>query len=282
MLPVRKFLVKSGNNSFYCKVSPFQNYNSNSTSTPTVRATISFGGNDQYCLVIALPDITKDHGYIDRVEYNKACVKDGSLTPREGMQQFVSTCLYTMTRLFPNIKNLNLKDDSRIYCQEGSKTHKLSLAHDYILKYNQTYYEKKYIAQLPPPLYEKYKESLNVLDAPLDPYEFQVQRFPQLLPYQEIYTSSSSPRMFLQALRTAYNDQYCFEVGPWLHKYMDMLQIKIYEDDWFIMPHNLGKPTNYTIRKTTNRLRGGSKTVKKRPPQNFTVASYKPMGFSEP
>ncbi len=265
-LPERKFLVKTGNTSYYCKVTPNKNYDS------TVRATVSFGGKDQYCIVIALRDITKTTGYIDRVEYNKACVKDGSLAKGEGMQQLVKTCLYTMSVLFPKITTLYLHDDSHIYCQEGTKAYHLSLAHDSILKYNQTYYEKNYGAQLPDNIYELYKESLQVLDNPLDTYDDDIKNVPQLASYKEIYDSSTSPRNFLQTLREIYKDRYCYEVGPWLHKYMDALHINIHEKEWFINPKNITKPKNYNISTTTNSIRGG--TRKQRKPQNFTLVPY--------
>lgn len=267
MLPVRKFLVKSGNTSYYCKVSPLKNYDE------TVSATVSFGGKDQYCIVIALDNIKKTTGYIDRVEYNKACVKDGSLLQNKGLFEHINTCLYTFSKHFPDITTLYVTDDSHIYCQEGTKAYHLSLAHDYILKYNQTYYEKKYGAQLPSDVYEKYKTSLQVLDEPLKNYEFSVQFVPQLESYKEIYESSSSPRNFLQTLREIYKDRYCYEVGPWLHKYMKALHINIYEKEWFINPQNITRPKNYTISTTTNRIRGGG-TRKQRKPQNFTLAPY--------
>ncbi len=273
MLPVRKFLVKAFDKSFYCKVSPFQNYNK------TISAIVSFGGKDQYCVVIALKDITKDTGYIDHVEYNKACVKDGSLVPNKGLSDLVNTCLYTLSKQFPNITTLYLTDDSHIYCQEGSKTHKLSLAHDYILKYNQTYYEKRYGAQLPADVYEKYKTSLQVLDEPLISHDYIIQFVPQLTSYKEIYDSSTSPRNFLQTLRTLYGVRYCYEVGPWLRTYMNNLKINIHEKEWFIIPQNIARPKNYTITTTTNSIRGGG-TRKQCKPKNFTLASYHDFGNS--
>lgn len=268
MLPVRKFLVKTGNTSYYCKVTPNKNYDS------TVRATVSFCGKDQSCVMISLRDITKNIGYIHKIDYNQSCVKDGSLLQNKGLFEHINTCLYTFSKHFPDITTLYVTDDSHIYCQEDTNECHLSLAHDYILKYNQTYYEKKYGAQLPADVYEKYKTSLQELDEPLVPYEYHIQILPQLESYKEIYESSSSPRNFLQTLREIYKDRYCYEVGPWLRKYLERtLHVTHYEKEWFINPQNITRPKNYTISTTTNSIHGGG-TRKQRKPQNFTLAPY--------
>ena len=209
---VKKFIVCAYRKKFYAKL------------TDTIDKgrhlyTFSLGGKHKYCITIALKPDAPEDGYIDTMEYNKACVKDGTLEHREGTSHLGKTALWVFHSLFPQVKRFTLIDDSHIYCEEGSKQFKLNLAYDSILKHNKTWYEDKLNAQLPEPLMKLYKDSCSILDKPLDPFDFIIQRNENLKPYEKEYKESNSPRDFLNRLRTNLGHQYCFEVGKWLSGY---------------------------------------------------------------
>jgi len=189
-------------------------------------------------------------GYIDRIEYSKACVKDGSLEHRKGTEHLVSTALWTCHQLFPYLKVFTFQDDSHIYCKEGSKLYKLNLAYDYILKYGKTWYETKFHATLPAPLFAEYSKSLEALDAPLELFEYQAGRLPALSAYESLYKVSSSPRDFLERLRIQSGANYCFEVGKWLSQYMGILRISLFNTSWYIMIDRLEEPVGYEIKES--------------------------------
>lgn len=268
-----KYSIQSHDTIFYCKVN---NYMGNYT--------ISVGGNKNYCFIVAIRKETPDEAYIDRVEYDEKCVKDGSLKGNGGIELLVSAGLYTIKYLFPNIKNIKFKDDSYIYCKKGSKEYKMSLAFDYILKYNETWYQKKFKATLPNDLIILFKNSLVNLDKPLDDFEFQVSRIPFLKEYETIYKESKTPRNFINTLRKLFKEEYCFKVGKWLQQYIQFIGINIFNDFWLIDIDNIDTPSKYTIESTKNEIRGGgkNKTYKK---CNFSLVSggdtYSIIGIGE-
>jgi hypothetical protein len=256
------YKIEAFNKEFYCIVKAIKKYNN------TVFATISFGVNNKYCVIININNVKDTIGYIDRVEYNKLCVLDGSLERTSGTPQFVSACLYTIKLLFPRITILTLKDDSKIYCKDNTKLHNLSLAHNYIIKYNETYYEKNFGAQLPDTQYNLYRNSLKILDlSSIDYNDINNNDKVYLQKYKNIYIDSKSPRNFIQKLQNIYGQQYCFEVGPWLHNYMiNVLNINTYKDEWFINLYNIDKPIkkpiNYKLYLIPNEIHGGKNILK--------------------
>ena len=273
---IYNYVIHAFNKKFYCKISTCRKYNSN-----IISATLSFGVNNTYCVVIAIDDITKQFGYLAEVQYNKLCITDGTLERKIGTYQFVSVCLYTVTYLFPNIKILNLKDDSYFDCINNGKHYKTSLSHDYIIKYNQTYYEKNFNAKLPKDIYDIYRESLDILDSeiiPLDILKIKLKNIKNnknnknnkkknisyLEKYKDTYANAKTPREFINMLRNKYGEQYCFEVRLWLISYLELLGIDTYKDNWYIDPYNFKKPSDYTIYRTNNISRGGKNiTIKK-------------------
>jgi hypothetical protein len=259
----KKYIVSAYDKKFYCKVSTIPQYNK-----PPVH-TLSFGGRDTYCIIIA---IHNDSGYIDRIEYDDKCVKDGTLEETGGSIKLVKACLWTIRVLFPSSTKLTLKDDSHIYCKKGSKQYKLSLSYDYILKYNQTWYEKQFGAVLPQNYTIDYKQSLKVLDLELAPFEWMSIRGEFLLPYKEIYVSSSTPREFIQNLRNVYGVQYCFEVGGWLSKYIELLGITIFKEMWIIPSEHILEVPNYSINATSDSIRGGKRSMTRKS-RNFRIVS---------
>lgn len=221
---------------------------------------LSFGGKHNFCVTAGISADTPTKCYVDRVEYNESCIKDGILEERGGIIKLVKAALWTIIQLIPSIEYITLKDDSHIYCEKGSKLYKLNLAYDYILKYNKTWYEKHFNAIIyNKDNYNAYKKSLNMLDASLNNIEFIVDKIPYLEKYREIYNISLSPRDFINNLRKVYSKTYCFEVGAWLTSYMELLDIKYYWDMWCIYKNTIKKPDNFTIN-PTNSIRGGNRT----------------------
>jgi hypothetical protein len=260
----KRFIVSGFGKQYYCKITESnQSY------------TFSLGGRRYYCITIAIRSDSPDVGYIDRMEYNEACAKDGSLEHKKGIWHLGITALWAFHIRFPQIKYFTLMDDSHIYCEDGSKVHKLNLAYDYILKYNKTWYEDKFNAYLPSPLMEMYKESCKVLDEPIDAFAFMVEREGRIRPYEKIYNDSKTPREFLNKLRTHLGTQYCFEVGKWLSSYIELLRITIFKMSWMINIEDIHKPDNFSIAETKNEMRGGGKkqTRKNQRPRNFSIIS---------
>lgn len=264
---IKKFIISAFGKHFYGKLTNTLSKNGN-------LYTFSLGGKSKYCITIALKPEFPEDGYIDNMEYNRACVKDGSLEHKQGTAHLGLTAIWAFHTLFPQVKRFTLMDDSHIYCEDDSKQFKLNLAYDYILKYNKTWYEDKFNAQLPEPLMKMYKDSCKVLDEPLDPFEFSIQRNENLKPYEKEYNESLSPRDFLNNLRTKMGHQYCFVVGKWLTSYFNTLRINTYKQNWFINVEDIHVPEKYSITETRDEIRGGGKqTRKNKKHRNFSIVA---------
>jgi hypothetical protein len=251
---MEKYIVQGFGKSYYCKMTKYN---------------FAFGGKDAYCVFIAIKSPTEV--YLDRVETNEACVKNGKLDHRGATAQMVSVALWTLKELLPGLTNIPLIDDSSIECQKGSKLYKLSLSYDYILKYNETWYERNFHARLLEPFHTQYKESLLILDQPVEPIEYFLENIPSMEKYKDMY--EGSPRKFIQNLR---NDAFCFNVGPWLNRYMELLKISYYKNEWQIFTATLDKPENYARDPTTESLRG----TRRRKKTNFRIAPNRDLGHS--
>jgi hypothetical protein len=198
-------------------------------------------------------------------------VKDGSLEQGTGTSQMITLGVWTFHTLFPSIKKLEFIDDSHIYCEEGSKVHKLNLAYDYIIKYNQTWYQRLFRALLSEPYMSDYMKSLQVLDEPLRPFELQKLSMVYLIPYETIYKHSISPRDFIQNLRSHYKKRYCYEVGPWIDRYFMTLRINTFKQHWYINVDLVSTSSDFKI--TEMMVGGGRKTRRQRPLKNFRLIS---------
>jgi hypothetical protein len=265
-MEVQKFIVKAFRKSFYCKVSKLGE-----------AVTLSFGGKNTYCISMSLNLKTPVEAYLDRVEYDEACVKDGSLVHKDGTIHMLKAALATLKYLFPDVKIITLIDDSHIYCEKGSKLFKLNLAYDYILKYNQTWYQNKFSAYLDEPYNRDFNESIKVFDKPITPFELVISAVPFLEKYKEIYTNSESPREFINILRREYGIQYCYEVGTWLSRYIMYLRINIFQDKWKIDTRSIEIGSDYSIQPTTDSIRGGGRS-RTRKRVNFRIASHQYEG----
>lgn len=304
MSQLERFIVKGFNGlQIYCKITPSEAYGRKDKNY-----TISFGGANVFCFTAAIRAATPTICYIDRVEYNNACVVNGTLRERGNtvqslpleeilvltqvsVVQLVRLALWTIVTKFPNVLTFTLFDDSYIYCNGENTGVKLSLSYDSILKYNQTWYQRNFKAELPEFIAQKFENSFAVLDHPLESFDFMRSRLNALEPYAELYhetilasedTSTDAsvcctPRIFIQNLRKKYGANYCFEVGPWIEKYMTLLGIYLPKDGWFIRKENITFPPNYTIAKTTNSIHGGSNTRKQKR-KNYSLISHRSFG----
>jgi hypothetical protein len=269
-----KYLIKTPEAEYYCKITEYD-------MRDKLSYTIAFGGLNAFCFMASLTqsntqnDEVKIVPHIDRIDLDEKCVKEGIMTSTVSL---VKAALWTMKYLIGSIDRLTLMDDSHIDCIKGSKMHRLSLKYDYLVKHNQTWYEKQFGARLPDELWETYKKSLEVLDMPLNPYNMEVDRFPNIEKYKDIYNASNTPRTFINNLRVRYNNEYCIEVGGWLSGYMRYLGIKVYEMDWYIEADSIQKPAGFEIYKTDAPIRGGSKrkTRRRRSPRyvSSVVSEY--------
>lgn len=290
------YKVTGFNLKMYCKLTEINK------GLPNYSCTISFDtGMKKFCL-IAIYNHKKPHVInIDRIENNELCVLEGKLHNYEkGTVKFIKTALYAIKQLFPLVNMLTLHDDSQIYCDNNSKLFKLSMSYDYTIKYNETWYEKNFNAELPGfiskhynsaaaaagedraqnpikiaaenTLMDNYIKSLAVLDEPITNYALIKDMFPQFSDYKDIYESASTPRHFIHLLRKKLGADFCYKVGKWLNQYMVALQIKLAPEFWYISTSNIPAVPGFSIEQidgamATRILTGGgkgSKTLKNR------------------
>lgn len=120
-----------------------------------------------------------------------------------------------------------------------------------------------------------FTDSLKVLDQPLENFNFIADRYRGIVSYRDIYLAATTPREFIGSLR---GPNYCFEVGKWLEQYMALLGIYTYKDQWQILIADIYEPPNYTIRETTNNLRGGNYTRRQKRQQPFSLIVHNSFG----
>jgi hypothetical protein len=257
---------------FVCKVSIFHNPYGNYKTT-----TLSFGGPGTYCMTISIDDMEPGIAYIANVDYNEKCTKSHQLELHKGTYRLVKTALWVTRLLYPDTRKFTFTDDSHIYCVKGSKEYKADLASDYIFKYNETWYEKNFAARLPEPFYSRYKETIPVLDAPLQSIDTTSQSY--LNPFSDIYNASSTPRDFINNMRKTYKNAYCITVGPWLHNYLISLRVDIpdkYKSQWFINADDVHEVPGFTIKTVTGQPRygGGRRYTRK----HRTLITYQHKG----
>lgn len=271
-----KYMVRAYGLEFYCKVlEVVSDYNTSYT--------FSFGGKNDYCFIASMTS-PKYIPYIDRIEYGEKCIKDGSLTKSGGTVKLVKAALWTMKHLFaPHIKRFELQDESYIYCMEGSKKFKLRLGYDMIIKYNKTWYEYHFDAQLPNNTinkYKIYKSIITILDTESRPYDIAIKSYPYIKKYEDEWRTTNSPREFMEAIRKKYGmNQYCYEVGGWLDAFFEDLGINIFNKDWFIDVDTVTQPDGYEIFTSTAEMKGSgkkkqlNKTAKR---SKYTIKSQRP------
>lgn len=274
------------------------------------RISYSFGnGRNNYCLTASYDPDNPDMIYIDRVEKSECIINMKIEDIQEGTAKLVRLALYTLYQAKPDIKRLTLKDDSYIYCS-GISGPKISISYDYILKYNQTWYQKKFGALLPgfisigseshgkahrididgvkttmyvdsgSPM-DIYLTSLSNLDKPCMTYDEISEKFSEIKKHRIEYESSISPRDFMNKLRKKYNNNYdfCMEGDKWFKRYIEYLQIKIFYDLWYIPVSAIQKPTNYEITEPSakNKLRilqGGKRNNTKKLNKRSGIMSF--------
>jgi hypothetical protein len=259
MSQIEWFILKSSGQEFYVKRELYPKYGNNFQT-----ASLLFGGVRTFCVTIAIK--SESIAFVNRVEFDEFCNKVGKMEENKGMEVLLKGALWFTLQLYPTIKIFNLEDDSHIYCIKKSKTHKLSLAYDYILKYGQTWYEKKFHAVLSEHMTHDYKKSQAVLDMPLIPYEEFVKVYPTIKSYESTYRAAKSPRDFIGSLRTELGlDTYCMEVGKWLTNYVELLGVQMFKEKWFILRSSVKEPDGFELEKLTYEPRvGGASRLKTR------------------
>lgn len=244
--------------------------------------TFAFGtGPRRYCLIVSIDGKDYSSAYIDRVDRLEKCSRGKSLTEIvEGTVKFIHLGLYAITKMCRYITRFTLKDDSKIICN-GVNGPGIRFAYDYLLKYNMTWYQKKFGAQLDGLVGEEkvdkevetlsptgYQEirvikgslmhqfltSLKVLDEPCREYTFIRDLFPELEEYREMYENARSPRDFLRQVRIRFPDpaSFCNGVYRWFDRYMGALRIQLFMDSWFIPVDHVQEPIGFAVGKPVN------------------------------
>jgi hypothetical protein len=258
------------------------------------RVTYSFGnGRGKYCLTASYDPKKSDEIYIDRVERTDCIRNQKGKNIQEGTTKLVRLAIYTLYQYKPDIQRITLKDDSYLYCY-GNSGPKISIAYDYLLKYNQTWYQKKFGAVLPGFLkydmddldkskkiqmeidgdqtvfhvipgspMDLYLSSISNLDQPCVTYEEIIEKFPEIKKHHQEYESSVSPRDFINQIRKKYEQtEFCKEGSSWFKRYLDLLKIKMFYDLWYIPVYAISIPTNYEVieasdKNKNNIMKGG-------------------------
>lgn len=257
------YIVSGYDIELYCKLTETNIEETN------YKCVISFGGGiKKFCLTAIFDNKKPTEIYIDRVDNNDLCLIDGKLRNYEkGTVKLIKIALQTIKYLFPKVTKLTLFDDSQIYCEENNKTSKLSLSYDYILKYNESWYQKNFKAELPGfiskkyiknqplpnidaepnTLMEQYNNSLKILDEPIMDYSLIINIFSQFVEFKDEYEMSKTPREFINLLRRKLKNEFCFKVGRWLNQYMVSLRIKLSAENWYILSSNIENVPNFSI-----------------------------------
>lgn len=274
---IHTYLVKSSTANIYCKLKRY-------ILNGYISYTISFGGNKQYCVVMSgrsKSDETLDELYLDRVEYNSKCSKGEDLLKSAGTKSLLKSALWFVKLAFSSLAKVHFMDDSHIYCNSESTQYRLPLACDYVVKYNQTWYQAIFHAELEPTLMTAFENSIKKLDEPLEPLQIMIERGASYLQdFTEEYIHSHSPREFLQTIRSKYgNESYCYKVSPWLARYFQLLRIMIYKNNWYIQANKIEIPMGYSHEETKNILHGGkrNKTYKLKKYRYSFLPNYEDM-----
>jgi hypothetical protein len=256
MASIRGYEVHGYGMRTYCKITEY------GIDTPNYKCTVSFGrGIKKFCMTAAY-DITKPYEiYIDRIHKKDICTLDQDLSHYEdGTVKLVTLCFYTLTLLYPHVKKYTFQDSSQIYCNGEDSKETMSMSFDYILKYNQTWYQKKFGAALPGYHEESgkiddnsymdlYMKSLSVLDAPRKEYLLICDSFPAIDDYKEEYELATTPREFITTLRKKLGKKYCETVGKWLNGYMLLLRVNIFSNEWYIAKDKIKTPSRFKVLK---------------------------------
>lgn len=275
--------------SLYCKITEY------GINTDLYKCTMSFGtGMKKFCLIASYSIKQPFEIYIDRIEKKDVCIIDNKLSDfEEGTVKLVKLSIWTMKKLYPHVKKYGLKDDSQIQCDGDNSRDKLSMAYDYILKYNETWYQKKFNAELPGFISKLPKTDISgyiltqiqsapntlqhlvfssfyILDEELVPIELIGDLLPEIKNYEIDYKLSKTPRDFIGRLRQTLGSKYCKNVGYWLNRYMLYLGVDIQMAHWYILDKYIEEPPNYFASKLQKseiigKLHGGKRKTRRNP-----------------
>lgn len=185
------------------------------------------------------------------------------------MAAFIRLGLYAIKKMCPWVTRFTLKDDSKIYC-DGLRGPSISMAYDYLIRYDQTWYQKKFGAVLDGSVVDQHLQSLEVLDKPCREFEVLRDMFPEMEEHRAIYEASASPRDFLKRVRASYGDpaQFCRGVSKWFDRYMSSLRIQLFMDSWFIPAESIEEPVGFSVGAAVGEdvLKGGTRSRQGRGP----------------
>lgn len=265
---IRGLQVTGFGMSTYCKITQME-----FTDGTKNKYTFSFGGGPKkYCVIIAIHGGDYTDAHIDRVERIDGCTQRVPLSSfEEGTVKFTILALHTVVQSCPWIRTFSLQDDSQLYCSGTGSGPALSMAYESLLKYNMTWYQRRFHAYLPGFIRSldsavavtavaedherityvldgvetvmevvrgsemaRYLHSLRALDQPLIPLPLLIDHLPALASYDELYRASVSPRDFLGRLRKNLGKGYCRAVSPWFNRFMNHLHLELFPEHWLI------------------------------------------------
>lgn len=281
-MSVRVNPLKGNGIQTYCKITQYEYADGKRN-----KYTFSFGtGPQRYCMIVSIDGRDYHTAYIDRVDRLEKCSRGVKLTDIvDAMGKFVPLGLYAIKKMCPWVSRFTLKDDSKIVC-DGVRGPSIGMAYDYLIKYNMTWYQKKFGAQLDglvtgkedangdgdekgietlslsldggkqvdvrvvkDSLMYQHLRSLEVLDQPCREFALLRDHFPELETFRDVYEASSSPRDFIMRVRAGFSDpaSFCRGVSRWFDRYMSSLRILLFMDSWFIPSEGVVEPEGFAV-----------------------------------
>jgi hypothetical protein len=280
-----------------CKITTYSNQN----------ISYSFGnGRNNYCLTASYDHSDPSVIYIVQVEKAECLLDHKHNDVEEATVKLVRLALYTIYQCNPSIQRFTVRDDSHLYCN-GMSGPKMSLSFDYLIKYNQTWYQRKFGAVLPGFIsYENHKDSISIqiegkqtfihvtpnspmdiylksillLDHPCITYDEISDRFYEIKRFRIEYETARTPRDFIQTLRKKLSKtDFCMESAKWVKRYIEFIQVKIFYDLWYIPVSTINIPTHYEITEPSAKnkariLHGGKRNYTRNAKNRCGIISY--------
>lgn len=230
--------LESGGYKFYLRISEVKGSN-----------TLSIGGRKGECVNISVS--TKEspavqYGYhkldtatIPILDWDAKCAVNKNLERGSGTISMIRVILSESIKRYPYIKHYRLTDNSHIECDNGRE---ISLLHLYVVKYNETWYQKHFNAYIEEPLYrKKYNDGIKILNDPALKMSFEefkmtihsLSKEPELELLKTYYEKTDTYFLFFNLIyNTEGKNRHCNLIVGWI----DMFFLHIFQFDPLSVP----------------------------------------------
>jgi hypothetical protein len=239
-------------------------------------------GGSEYCANINIYSDDNTQADIGTFKYSKKCNVLNNLEPGIGTKHLLDTAMSLIMAMFPTIKSFYLTDTSKKSCHNlpDKPMRGVNLGFYYLLFNKNTWYGKKFNAELSNKIYQKqFNEYINILTSDNTKIEYGEFKYKILKHISEdeldkynielLYNKSDSYYDFFISLKTIINNEteLCIFTSYFIELFMDFInkQLKynfdnILNERWIINRFNL-----ITIKmplKPIDKINGGYKKYK--------------------